>query len=133
MHLSIRSCFYRKGPGSGLSFQDQLDGFALVTTSTTMIGKPLNGDHYAPPTSLLNGTVQEHENGMAPLALNECGYPIDFNPKDFELEGGNMVLWNDENGGKYPWDKRYYGAPVSGSFDPQCELLIGRTLCVLLL
>ena len=34
------------------------------------------------------------------------GNPIDFSPLDIS-KGGNMVLWNDEKGGVYPWDERY--------------------------
>jgi alkaline phosphatase len=45
---------------------------------------------------------------MAPLRLNSCGNPVDFDPKDFLTEGGNMVLWDDILGGRYPWDARYF-------------------------
>jgi alkaline phosphatase len=57
---------------------------------------------------------------MAPLAVDKCGWPIDFSPLDFEAEGGNMVLWDDVKGGKYPWDKRYYEEfpSTEGGFDP---------------
>ena len=75
-----------------------------------MIGEPLNANHYAPATSLLDGSVTSHENGMAPLRLNTCGNPIDFNPTDFLGNGGNMVLWDDVLGGKYPWDARYFSS-----------------------
>lgn len=92
-----------------------------MTTTTTVIQKPNPGNHYAPANSLLEGGVADHDDGMAPLALNECGYPIDFSPLDYELEGGNMVLWNDKIGGKVPWDKRYYGAELYGKFDPECK------------
>jgi alkaline phosphatase len=58
---------------------------------------------------------------MAPLALDDCtGKPIDFNPADYEREGGNMVLWDDVKGGKYPWDERYYQTgPFNDGFDPE--------------
>lgn len=94
--------YYNEGKGSGLSFQ-QLDGYALVTTTTTVIQAPNDGNHYAPPFSLLDGKVEDHDNGMSPLALNPCGYPIDFSVLDYATEGGNMVLWDDVKGGKYPW------------------------------
>ena len=110
---------FSPGKGSGLSYQE-LDGFALVTTTTTVIQKPNDGNHYAPGNSLLEGKASEHDNGMASLALNECGYPIDFDPRDFALDGGNMVLWDDVLGGKYPWDERYYeeNPDTSDGFDP---------------
>jgi hypothetical protein len=92
--------YYVEGKGSGLSFQDELSGFTLVTTSSPVIQKPEAGNHYAPSTSLLDGDVGDHENGMSSLALNSCGHPIDFNPKDYETEGGNMALWIDDIGGK---------------------------------
>jgi len=94
--------YYTEGKGSGLSYQE-LEGFALVTTTTTVIQEPNDGNHYAPACSLLNGTVEDHENGMSTLALNECGYPIDFSVLDYVTDGGNMVLWDDVKGGKYPW------------------------------
>lgn len=58
---------------------------------------------------------------MAPLALNECGFPIDFNPLDFEEDHGNMVLWDDVKGGEFPWDERYYMETMEATddgFDP---------------
>jgi alkaline phosphatase len=99
--------YYTSGKGSGMSYQE-LENFALVTTSSVLLQQPEKGNHYAPPRSMLNGTVEDRDNGMAPLALNECGFPIDFSPLDFELYGGNMVLWNDTMGGQYPWDSRYF-------------------------
>ena len=75
-----------------------------------MIGEPELANHYAPGASLLNGTIEDHENGMAPLYLNKCGFPLDFDTTDFLVNGGNMVLWNDELGGRYPWDARYFAA-----------------------
>ena len=94
--------YYTEGKGSGLSYQE-LEGHALVTTTTTVIQQPTEGNHYAPARSLLQGKVEEHDNGLAPLALNECGYPIDFSVLDFAIDGGNMVLWDDVKGGTYPW------------------------------
>jgi alkaline phosphatase len=113
--------YYTEGKGSGLSFQDELENMALVTTTTTVIQAPEDGNHYAPSNSLLQGSVNDHNDGMSPLALNDCGHPIDFSPLDYELEGGNMVLWNDEYGGKFPWDSRYFGDAQSGKFDPTCK------------
>jgi alkaline phosphatase len=57
---------------------------------------------------------------MAPLALDDCGNPIDFSPLDYEDNGGNMVLWSDIKGGEFPWDARYYqeNPDVSDGFDP---------------
>lgn len=93
-----------------------------------MLQQAEKGNHYAPPYSLLEGKLEDHENGMAPLALDECGFPIDFSPLDW-TDGGNMVLWNSTKGGQYPWDPRYYqdiaelevtverGADLTG-FDP---------------
>lgn len=89
--------YYTEGKGSGLSYQE-LEGFALVTTTTTVAQSPNDGNHYAPAQSLLNGTVADHDNGMAPLALNECGFPVDFSPLDYVVDGGNMVLWDDVKG-----------------------------------
>ena len=96
-----------------------LPGFGLVTTTTTVIADPEDGNHYAPGTSLL-GNVDSHKPGMAPLLLNECGNPIDFSPLDFEADGGNMVLWDNAKGGFYPWDSRYYeeNPDTSDGFDP---------------
>lgn len=92
-----------------------------MTTTTTVIGEPRDGAHYAPANSLLNGTVSDHKSGQASLALDECGNPIDFDPRDFEADGGNMVLWDDKKGGMYPWDSRYYmdHPDTSGGFDPE--------------
>lgn len=86
-----------------MSFQD-LPGYALVTTTTTVIGEPNDGNHYAPRNSMLTGDVTDHKRGMAALRVDEDGCALEFDPADYELEGGNMVLWNDELGGKYPWD-----------------------------
>lgn len=117
----VLSDYYTEGKGSGLSFQDRLDNFALVTTDAPVIGRVNEANHYGPPNSLLNGSVTDHEDGMAPLALNPCGFPIDFSPLDFATQGGNMALYNDEIGGEFPWDSRYYGAPITGKFDPTCK------------
>jgi hypothetical protein len=117
----VLSDYYTEGKGSGLSFQDRLDNFTLVTTTAPMIQAPTAGNHYAPANSLLKGSVTAHDDGMAPLALNPCGFPIDFSPLDYALDGGNMVLWNDEYGGEFPWDDRYFGSPATGKFDPTCK------------
>ena len=110
--------YYTEGPGKGLSFQE-LPNFGLVTTTTTLIQKAEDGNHYAPGYSLLEGPTSDHEMGMAPLALDECGFPIDFSPLDW-TEGGNMVLWNNTKGGQFPWDPRYYqeNPDTSDGFDP---------------
>jgi hypothetical protein len=58
---------------------------------------------------------------MADLAMNECGFPIDFSPLDWENDGGNMALWDDVKGGALPWDSRYYeeNPDTSTGFDPE--------------
>lgn len=112
--------YYTEGKGEGLSFQE-LEGYGLVTTSTVVIQSPNSGAHYGPAKSLLEGGVSGHFNGMAPLAMDDCtGEPIDFSPLDYEKDGGNMVLWDDEQGGKYPWDERYFQeGPFTDGFDPE--------------
>lgn len=112
--------YYTEGKGSGLSFQT-LEKFALVTTSTPLLQMPNPGNHYGPATSLLKGSVSTHDDGLSPLALNACGEIIDFNPTDFEKEGGNMVLWDPVKGGVFPWDSNYYtDTPnITGGFDPE--------------
>jgi len=112
--------YYTEGKGDGLSFQE-LEGFGLVTTSTPIFQKHSISVHYAQAKSLLEGNLKDHGNGMSPIALDECrSLPIDFNPTDFEDEGGNMVLWNDKKGGKYPWDQRYFQeGPFNDGFDPE--------------
>jgi len=111
--------YYTEGKGHGLSFQE-LDGFSLMTTTTTVIQSPNDGAHYAPASSLLEGGVADHDNGMANLALDECGDPIDFDPRDFEADGGNMVLWDIVKGGMFPWDENYYkSSDFSEGFDPE--------------
>jgi len=115
------SDYYTEGKGSGLSFQD-LEGYALVTTSTTVLQSQNAGAHYAPASSLLEGSVSSHDNGLSPLAVDECtGRPIDFDPRDYEAEGGNMVLWSDAKGGQYPWDENYFTETpdTSSGFDPE--------------
>ena len=101
------------GKGHGLSFQD-LEGYALVTTTTTVVGEPNAGNHYAPTNSMLEGSVADHKRGMAALRTTEEGCALEFNPTDYELEGGNMVLWDDHLGGEYPWDKCYYSEDMEG-------------------
>lgn len=114
------SDYYTEGVGEGLSFQE-LKGYSLVTTSAVVLQSPNDGDHYGPAKSLLDGTVNGHDNGMAELAIDECtGEPIDFSPLDFEKDGGNMVLWDDVQGGKYPWDQRYcMEGPFDDGFDQE--------------
>ena len=117
---TLSDYYYTEGVGEGMSFQE-LEGYGLVTTSTVVIQEANDGAHYGPAKSLLEGTVSSHFNGMAPLAIDECtGEPINFSPLDYEEEGGNMVLWDDEKGGKYPWDERYFmKGPFKDGFDPE--------------
>jgi alkaline phosphatase len=74
-----------------------------------------------PTASLLAGSVTTHGTGMSALALDQCGYPIDFSPLDYEEDGGHMVLWNDTKGGMYPWDDGYYSVDNNNkpAFDPE--------------
>jgi len=116
--------YYTEGKGSGLSFQE-LEGYGIVTTSTVVLQSPNNGDHYAPAKSLLEGSVSDHDNGMAPLADDNCTQkPIDFSPLDYEKEGGNMVLWDDAMGGKYPWDERYFSEDGHGTHNFDKEFIM---------
>ncbi|CAB9531076.1 Alkaline phosphatase H [Seminavis robusta] len=113
------SDYYTEGKGRGLSFQN-LPGYALVTTTATLAQRPNKGNNSAPPYGMLEGSLAKHDSGMAPLALTECGWPIDFDPKDHITDGGNMVLWDDVKGGQYPWDPRYTqdNPDTSDGFDP---------------
>lgn len=86
----------------------------MVTTTTTVIGEPTAGNHYSTQTSMLEGELSEHKRGMAALRTTDDGCALEFDPTDFELEGGNMVLWNDELGGEYPWDECYYTDDMKG-------------------
>jgi alkaline phosphatase len=111
--------YYTEGVGDGLSFQ-KLPDFSLATTSSLVIQKASDGALYAPSgQSMLQGSTSPsfsapgvmtrgHDNEMAPLALDENGKPLVFDPRDYESEGGMMVLWDDVKGGKYPWDQNYY-------------------------
>jgi alkaline phosphatase len=112
--------YYISGKGNGLSFQD-LPKFHVMTTSTPIIGEPNDGNHYGPARSFL-GDVGEHDNGMGELLTNKDGVPYVFSGKDV-MEGGNMVLWNDAKGGKYPWDPNYFlegnQPPSDPAFDPE--------------
>ena len=96
--------YYTQGKGHGLSFQS-LEGYALVTNSAVLVNDTNPGNHYAPSESML-GDIEKRDTGRGSLMRDECGNPVDFNPLDIS-EGGNMVLWNDEKGGAYPWDERY--------------------------
>lgn len=90
------------------------------------------GAHYSPSgQSMLVGSTRQgglkginnfttgHENGQAPLATDKDGKPLVFDPRDYESEGGMMVLWDDLKGGKWPWDSNYYkpAAERSPGFD----------------
>lgn len=114
IHATVRFV----GVGSGLSFQE-LPDYALVTTSAPVLQEKEPGNHYASPYSLLEGTLSSHGDRQSKLLMNECGYPYEFNPKDLS-EGGDMALWDDAKGGKYPWDPRYYeeNPDTSDGFDP---------------
>ena len=70
---------------------------------------------------MLEGKTSNHDNEMAPLAMNECGFPLEFNPLDFEADGGMMVLWDNVKGGEFPWDENYYTdtPDLSSGFDPE--------------
>jgi alkaline phosphatase len=70
---------------------------------------------------MLQGNVKDHDNGMSPLALDDRGMPIDFDPRDYESECGNMVMWDATKGGTYPWDANYYTdtPDTSTGFDPE--------------
>lgn len=109
-----------EGKGKGLSFQD-LPGFNILTTSTTLIGEAELGNHYGPARSFL-GDVDTHDNGMAPLLKDKKGKPLVFDPRDI-FKGGNMVLWDDAKGGAFPWDENYFraanGLPTDKRFDPE--------------
>lgn len=95
-----------------MSFQN-LPNFDLVTTTTTVIGEANAGNHYGPRSSML-GDVTGHKRKMAPLLTDENGCALEFNPTDFELEGGNMVRWNDTLGGEFPWDPCYFSETMEG-------------------
>jgi len=67
--------------------------------------------------SLLNGTIEEHATGMAPIASDNCGYAIDLSPLDFESKEGNLVLWNAALGGEKPWELGYFTTTSKTSID----------------
>ena len=110
--------YYTEGFGSGLSFQE-LDA-TLVATPAPILQQVEPGNHYAPGRSLLMGKTTEHEDRQAPLVMNDCGYPLEFNPADIS-EGGMMALWDNEKGGATPWDPNYYtdNPDTSTGFDPE--------------
>jgi alkaline phosphatase len=91
-----------------------------MTTTTVITQIPNNGAHYGPARSMLKGTVSDHDNGMAELATDAHGQPLQFDPRDYEDTNGTgmMVLWNDTAGGAYPWDANYYGGAPTPGFDP---------------
>jgi len=113
------SDYYTEGKGDGLSFQN-LPEYGLMTTSAMVIQEASEGAWYSPSgQSMLEGSTSPsfsapnvmtrgHDNEMAPLALDAEGKPLVFDPRDYESEGGMMVLWDDVKGGKYPWDENYY-------------------------
>jgi len=99
--------YYTEGKGEGLSFQD-LSGYAISTTTVVMVDDGKASMQYASTGSMLAGSISEHDNMMSPPRVDADDKPMQFNPKDFETEGGMMILWNDTMGGKYPWDACYY-------------------------
>jgi len=116
------SDYYTEGKGSGLSWQN-LEGYSLVTHSAPLLQDEAEGEYYAPSKSMLEGDVDEHDNGMSPLAVDKnTGLPLVFDPSDFEDNGGDMVLWNDAKGGAYPWDSEYFNVnetDVKEGFDKE--------------
>jgi hypothetical protein len=114
---------YSLGKGSGLSFQD-LPDFSVVTNSVPFVGEANPGNHYGPGRSFL-GDVDSHDNGMGELLVGLDGNVLVFDPRDIS-EGGNMVRWDDEKGGEYPWDANYFKLPAGESiddkFDPEVSL-----------
>lgn len=113
------SDYYTEGKGSGLSFQE-LEGFDLVTTAAPVLQGFTDGNHYAPASTLLEGTPSSHGDRQADLYRDECGNAFEFNPLPVE-QGGNMASWNDKMGGEFPWDERYYqeSPDTSTGFDPE--------------
>jgi hypothetical protein len=109
--------------GYGLSFQE-LAGYALVTTAAPVLQAPNAENHYAPENTLLEGSARRHKDRSAPLFMNECGFPHEFNPNSLE-DGGAMANWNDAMGGEFPWDNRYYqeNPDISDRLDPEFILL----------
>lgn len=70
---------------------------------------------------MLEGSTSSHDDGMSTLRMNECGFPLEFIPTDYESEGGNLQIWDNVKGGTYPWDERYYQdyPDTSTGFDPE--------------
>lgn len=74
-------------------------------------------------SSLTNGKLSfamSYRQRQAPLVVNECGYPLEFNPADVS-EGGMMALWDNTKGGEFPWDPNYFtdSPDTSSGFDPE--------------
>eukprot|EP00339_Tiarina_fusa_P012873 CAMPEP_0117001948 /NCGR_PEP_ID=MMETSP0472-20121206/3775_1 /TAXON_ID=693140 ORGANISM="Tiarina fusus, Strain LIS" /NCGR_SAMPLE_ID=MMETSP0472 /ASSEMBLY_ACC=CAM_ASM_000603 /LENGTH=754 /DNA_ID=CAMNT_0004702121 /DNA_START=45 /DNA_END=2309 /DNA_ORIENTATION=+ len=117
--------YYTEGKGSGLSFQELAD-YALVTTAAPVLQQPNDGNHYAPRNTLLEGSTGDHSDRSAPLFMNQCGFPYEFNPNSLE-DGGDMANWDDAMGGEFPWDERYYqeSHDASDGFDPEFILQHG--------
>ena len=110
---------FETGYGSGLSFQE-LSNKILVTTTPPVLQEAEPGNHYAPGRTLLEGPARDHYDRQAPLAMNECGFPLEFNPNDVR-DGGHMAFWDDVKGGEFPWDSNYYTETpdLSSGFDPE--------------
>ena len=107
------------GYGSGLSFQE-LDNKILVTTTPPVLQETEPGNHYAPGRTLLEGKAADHYDRQAPLAMNKCGFPLEFNPNDVS-EGGHMAFWDNTKGGEFPWDANYHTdtPDLESGFDPE--------------
>lgn len=110
---------FKSGYGSGLSFQE-LTNKMLVTTTPPILQEAEPGNHYAPKRTLLEGDASAHYDRQAPLVMNTCGFPLEFNPNDIS-EGGHMAFWDDVKGGEFPWDANYYTETpdLESGFDPE--------------
>lgn len=110
---------FKSGYGYGLSFQE-LTNKILVTTTPPVLQEPEAGNHYSPGRTLLEGAASAHYDRQAPLAMNTCGFPLEFNPNDVS-EGGHMAFWDDVKGGEFPWDDNYYTETpdLESGFDPE--------------
>jgi len=111
--------YYTQGKGDGLSFQN-LPDFGIVTTAAMITKEAVEGAWYSPSgQSMREGATRPfysapgvhsagHDNEMAPLAKDAAGKLLEFDARDYESEGGMMVLWDDVKGGLYPWDPNYF-------------------------
>lgn len=108
-----------------------------MTNSVPFVGEANPGNHYGPGRSFL-GDVDLHDNGMGELLVGLDGNVLVFDPRDIH-EGGNMVRWDDEKGGEYPWDANYFklpaGEPTDDKFDPEVSHVVKQRLvfCIALI